>query len=128
MSTRRTELEGSRSSNDSSTRGPAPRPVPDFPALQAAHAASVAAHRAAAVQPVVPEPFELRLETRAREREAFEEARREREMEAEQIAEQQRLEREEEEAREYQEARRKAVPKANPVPEWYRDAPKRKRE
>lgn len=128
MSSRRAELQDSRSSAESSTSGPAPRPVPDFAALHAAHAASLAAHKAAAVHPVVPEAFEMRLESRAREREAFEEARRQRELEAQRAAEERRKEREEEEEREYLEARRRAVPKANVVPDWYRDAPKRKRE
>jgi hypothetical protein len=129
-SARNVELKQSASS---STSGSAPdhgvivRPVPDFATLQAAHASAVAARKAAAVSVVKPEPFDLRLEARARERDRFEEARRQREEKAEQLAEQRRHELEAQAQQDYKEARRQAVPKANPVPGWYRDAPKRKR-
>ena len=53
--------------------------------------------RRAEVHPTVPVAFGLATETRAAERERFEEARRAREREAERLAEERRLEREREE-------------------------------
>ena len=108
------------------TRGHAP-PVPDFKALHALQASVLAQQRErrAEVHPTVPVAFGLATETRAAERERFEEARRAREREAERLAEERRLEREREEEAEIRELRRRAVPKANEVPEWYALAPKK---
>ena len=68
------------------TRGHAP-PVPDFKALHALQASVLAQQRErrAEVHPTVPVAFGLATETRAAERERFEEARRAREREALQV-------------------------------------------
>jgi hypothetical protein len=66
------------------------------------------------------------LTERAKEREKYEQARQEREDELSRIAEERRREQEAEQERDYREARKRAVPKANAVPDWYRDLPKRK--
>jgi hypothetical protein len=108
----------SKSSNDAPL-------IPDFAVLHAAHEASVAAGRAAAIHPVIPKPFNLQSEKRAEERREFERGRQQREEEAARLAELRRREQEAEEEREYRDARKRAVPKANAVPEWYRDIPKR---
>jgi hypothetical protein len=99
------------------------RSVPDFASLHAAHDAAVTAARSAAVKPVVPVPFNLRLGERAKERDAFERARQERET---RLAEDQRREQEAAEEEWHREARRRAVPRAHAVPDWYKDLPKRK--
>lgn len=102
--------------------------IPDFAALQTKHAQAVAAGRRQGVHPTVPMPLPLHTEARAHEREKFDGARRGREAELErQREEQRRLQalREEEEVREL---RRRAVPKANEIPEWYAHAPKRSRD
>lgn len=52
----------------------------------------------------------------------------ERERELEREREERRQQREEEEERETKELRRKAIPKAHEVPEWYRDAPRRQKD
>ena len=98
--------------------------IPDFKALHAAQE-SLLASRRAEVQPTVPVSFGLATETRAAEREKFEDARRAREREAERAAEEARRQRELEEEAEIRELRRRAVPKANEVPEWYAFAPKK---
>lgn len=100
-------------------------PVPDFKALHAAHEASVAA-RKEHIAPVVPQPLQLSTEIRAKEREKFEEARRAREQEIERQMEERRRQKELEEEKEIRELRKRAVPKANAIPHWYADAPKKK--
>jgi hypothetical protein len=120
-------LSSSTSTVAASTLNSNVRPVPDFAALQAAHAAAVTTRRAAAIHPTVPQVFHFGLDARLKEREAFEEARREREAELARQAEERRRAQEEEEERQYREARRRTVPKANTVPDWYRDAPRRHR-
>ncbi|RPD64622.1 hypothetical protein L226DRAFT_529001 [Lentinus tigrinus ALCF2SS1-7] len=99
-------------------------PIPDFKALHAAQE-SVLAQKRAEIHPTVPMGFELSTETRAQERERFEEARRARELELERQAEEKRRQRELEEEAEIRELRKRAVPKANEVPEWYAFAPKK---
>jgi hypothetical protein len=70
--------------------------------------------------------MQLSTERRAKEREEFNRQVREKEQERErELARRQKLE-EEEEEREVQELRRKAIPRAHEVPEWYKEAPKRK--
>ena len=65
-----------------------PLPVPDFKALHAANAQTLAARREHLVAaPTVPVPLALSTETRAAERATFEEARRARELEAERARE-----------------------------------------
>jgi hypothetical protein len=136
---RRTEFKTSNSSAGSSSSSSSSssllssastetrvRPVPDFAALQASHAASVAAQKAAhAHGPTVPMAFRFRLNTRVKQREAFEEGRRQREAELERQAREEKKAREADEERAYREARRNAVPKANAIPDWYRGVPRR---
>lgn len=107
---------------------PHPHPgvtIPDFKALHAAQEAELALRKGGIV-PVVPLPLELNTDVRAREREKFEARMREREREMERAMEERRREREEEEEREIRELRRRAVPRAHEVPEWYRLAPRKK--
>ncbi|KZT08774.1 uncharacterized protein LAESUDRAFT_55024 [Laetiporus sulphureus 93-53] len=99
--------------------------IPDFKAMHAAQETALAVRREQIV-PVLPVGLELHTDARARERERFDEARREREREVEQQMEEARRVRELEEAREIRELRKRAVPKANEIPEWYANAPKRK--
>ncbi|KAH7923783.1 hypothetical protein BV22DRAFT_1130357 [Leucogyrophana mollusca] len=101
-------------------------PVPDFRALHLAHQASVACRKANIV-PIVPTaPIELSTEQRAREREKFDEMMRQKAEEIERVKEERRKQQEAEEEREIKELRKRAIPKAHEVPEWYADVPKRK--
>ncbi|KAF5384862.1 hypothetical protein D9615_000920 [Tricholomella constricta] len=100
--------------------------VPDFKTLHALQDAELA-HRKENIVPVIPVPLELNTDGRARERERFDEHIREKERELERAMEQKRREMEENEEREIRELRKKAVPKAHEVPEWYKEAPKRKK-
>ncbi|KAH7914565.1 hypothetical protein BJ138DRAFT_368512 [Hygrophoropsis aurantiaca] len=101
-------------------------PVPDFKALHLAHQATLASRKPVVV-PIIPSaPFELSTEQRAREREKFDDMVRRKEEEIERIKAERRRQQEEEEEREIKELRRKAIPKAHEVPEWYADMPKRK--
>ncbi|EEB91282.1 hypothetical protein MPER_10386, partial [Moniliophthora perniciosa FA553] len=101
------------------------REIPDFKASHAALDAATASRREHIV-PVVPMNVGMFTETRAKEREKFDARMKEREMEMEIALEQRRREREQEEEREIKELRKKAIPKAHVVPEWYKDMPKRK--
>ncbi|KAI0354659.1 hypothetical protein OH77DRAFT_1425745 [Trametes cingulata] len=131
---RKADLEKSHGSSSSSgstngaslrrSKAHAAHPIPDFKALHAMQQ-SVLAQRKAEIVPVVPMPIELSTEARAREREKFEEARRAREAELERQREERRRQQELEEEREIKELRKRAVPKANEVPEWYAFAPKK---
>ncbi|KZT73307.1 hypothetical protein DAEQUDRAFT_808413 [Daedalea quercina L-15889] len=109
------------------SRSHAPPPaIPDFRAMHAAQEAARAARRGQIV-PVVPQEVHFPTDVRARERERFEEGRRAREREvALQVEERRRL-REIEEEKEVREMRRRAVPRANEVPDWYADAPRKGR-
>ncbi len=99
-------------------------PIPDFKALHAAHESTMSQRRAE-VHRTVPVGFDFATDARVQDRERFEEARRVRERELERQAEERRRQREVEEEAEIKELRRRAVPKANEVPEWYAFAPKR---
>lgn len=77
------------------------------------------------IAPTIPVDFEFSTNIRAQEREKFEEGRRAREQEVERLAEEQRRLQELEEEKEIKEMRKRAVPKANEIPEWYAHAPKR---
>ncbi|KAI3595789.1 small nucleolar ribonucleoprotein complex subunit utp14 [Moniliophthora roreri] len=101
------------------------REIPDFKASHAALDAATASRKEHII-PVVPMNVGMFTEARAREREKFDARMREKEMETEIALEQRRREREQEEEREIKELRKKAVPKAHEVPEWYKDMPKRK--
>ncbi|PPQ72415.1 hypothetical protein CVT24_002986 [Panaeolus cyanescens] len=100
-------------------------PVPDFKALHAAHEASLA-NRKENIHPTKPIEIMWETEIRAKERQRFDEMVKEKEKEQERLKEQERKEREEQEAREIRELRKKAIPKANEVPEWYKDVPRKK--
>ncbi|KAI0830891.1 hypothetical protein BC628DRAFT_911169 [Trametes gibbosa] len=102
----------------------AAHPIPDFKALHALQE-SMLAQRRAEITPVVPLPIELSTEARSHERERYEEARHAREAELEKQREERRRQQELEEEQEIKELRRRAVPKANEVPEWYAFAPKK---
>lgn len=99
--------------------------VPDFKSLHEAHQASLA-WRKEHVVPIVPAaPIVLCTELRAREREKFDEMVRIKEEEIERAKEERRRQRDAEEEREMKELRKRAIPKANEIPEWYADMPKR---
>ncbi|KAF5332875.1 hypothetical protein D9611_005286 [Ephemerocybe angulata] len=105
-------------------------PVPDFKALHASHEADLTRRkekllrqsRANAVIPVSPR-FETK--NRLKERHKFDDMVKEKELRLQEEREAQRRVQAEEEERLVRELRRKAVPKAHEVPEWYKDAPKR---
>ena len=100
-------------------------PVPDFKSLHTHHEVEIA-HRKENIHPTIPLPFEFHTDERAKERERFDRMIRDKERELERVMEQRRREREENEEREVRELRKKAVPKAHQVPEWYNEAPKKK--
>lgn len=119
------ELDKSTGGGDSLRRSHANvHPIPDFKALHAAQE-SVLAQKRAEIQVTKPVEFGLATVSRAQERERYEEQRRARERELERQAEERRRQRELEEEAEIRELRRRAVPKANEVPEWYAFAPKK---
>ena len=68
----------------------------------------------------------MRTNFRAIARQEFDEMIKEKSKEIERVLERRKKELEAEEEKEVMEIRRRAVPKANEVPEWYRTAPKRK--
>ncbi|KAM6498900.1 hypothetical protein JOM56_006848 [Amanita muscaria] len=101
-------------------------PIPDYKAEHALLESSLA-RRKENIAPIIPLSFDLHTDARAKEREKFEAVVKEKEVEMDRQREAKRKEREEQEERELRELRRKAIPKANAVPEWYKDAPRRKR-
>ncbi|KAG1742611.1 uncharacterized protein EDB91DRAFT_287127 [Suillus paluster] len=100
-------------------------PVPDFKALHEAHQASLACRKEHLVAIVPGPPIMLSTEIRAREREKFDQMMRMKEEEIERAKEERRRQRDAEEEREIKELRKRAIPKANEVPEWYADMPKK---
>ncbi|KAF8167217.1 hypothetical protein B0H34DRAFT_680868 [Crassisporium funariophilum] len=99
--------------------------IPDFKALHAAQEAKLAL-RKENITPVVSLPIRWETDLRVKERQKFDERMREKEREQERLMEVKRSEREEQEERELRELRKKAIPKAHEVPEWYKEAPKKK--
>ncbi|TFK21275.1 hypothetical protein FA15DRAFT_672713 [Coprinopsis marcescibilis] len=99
-------------------------PIPDFKASHAAQEAE-SALRKENIRPVVPLPIRFETDARLKERHKFDELIREKEARRQLELEQRRKEREEQDEREIRELRRKAIPKAHEVPEWYREAPKK---
>ncbi|OJA08879.1 hypothetical protein AZE42_01730 [Rhizopogon vesiculosus] len=98
--------------------------IPDFKALHEAHQASIACRKHAV--PIAPAPpIVLNTEIRARERERFDEMVRMKEEELEREKEERRKQQEAEEEMEIREFRRRAIPKANEIPEWYAEMPKK---
>lgn len=115
--------------SSASTAGPPsgkPYTVPDFAALHASFAAQTALRRSRA--PTVPHAPALSTDVRARERAAFDAEVRERERAREEERMREKAEREAAEAEELKEMRRRAVPRAHEVPEWYAEAPRRGKE
>jgi hypothetical protein len=98
--------------------------VPDFKSLHAAQEAERAL-RKELITPIVPEAIELKTDGRARARHEFDEMMKEKERGIERALEERKKELEAEVEKEVREIRRKAIPKAHLVPEWYREAPKR---
>lgn len=113
------------SASSSQTKSLRELPIPDFKAMHAAHDAQMASRRVR-VEPVVPRPMEFYSDLRAQERRRFEDRIREKERDAQLAQELKRKEREAQEAKEIMELRKKSVPKAHEVPDWYKDVPQRK--
>lgn len=125
MEGRNTELDEKGSRKRPKVHHGSVTAIPDFKASHAALGASFAArreHRA----PIVPLGFSFSTEVRAQERERFDEQVRAKQEEVERQREDERKQREIEEEVEMKEMRKRAVPKANQVPEWYTNMPKRK--
>ncbi|KAH8094733.1 hypothetical protein BXZ70DRAFT_947304 [Cristinia sonorae] len=101
-------------------------PIPDYKKMHSVQEEALAARREQIV-PVMPMPLELHTDVRAHERGQFEEGLKARQREAERLAEEKRRVRELEEEREIKELRKRAIPKAHEVPEWYQQAPKKAR-
>lgn len=102
-------------------------PVPDIKAHRASQQAAFIIHKREGVVPSVPVvPFFFYTEQRSKEREKFDELVKRKEEEMQRLKEEQRRREAEEEERAIKELRRKAIPKANEVPEWYAGMPKRK--
>lgn len=100
-------------------------PVPDFKVLHEAHQASLA-WRKEHIVPIVPAaPIALSTEIRAREREKFDRMVRIKEEDIQRAKEERRRQRDAEEEREIKELRKRAIPKANEIPEWYAEMPKK---
>ncbi|TFK42203.1 hypothetical protein BDQ12DRAFT_732909 [Crucibulum laeve] len=100
--------------------------IPNFKSMHAAQEAALAHRKKENIHPVIPLPIEFATDLRMKERQKFDERVKAREREMEKAAEERRREREEEEEREVRELRKRAVPRANEVPEWYKEAPKKK--
>lgn len=100
-------------------------PIPDYKA-QHVQLEAVIAHRKENIHPTVPLPLELHTHERAKEREKFDQILKEKGRELEREMEKRKKEEEENEAREVRELRKKAVPRAHDVPDWYKEVPKRK--
>jgi len=75
---------------------------------------------------VIPEGFRFSTEQRAKEREKFDEGVRVKQKEKERELEEERAAKAVEDERGIKEMRRRAVPKANSIPEWYARMPKKK--
>ncbi|KAJ3727138.1 hypothetical protein C8R42DRAFT_658765 [Lentinula raphanica] len=99
--------------------------VPDFQASHSAQDALLTSLKGQ-IKPVVPLPVEMHTDARARERSKFDEQVREKELQASRALEEKKRQQAEEEEREIKEQRKKTIPKAHAVPDWYKDAPRRK--
>lgn len=119
----RSRLPHSKSSSTSTSHSSFKTP---FSSSSVTSSSSRAGYRKENVAPTVPVPFDFQTAFRAESRAHFDEWAREREREREREEEERRREREEQEEREVKEIRKRAVPKANEVPGWYKDAPRRK--
>ncbi|KAJ3807331.1 hypothetical protein F5876DRAFT_79805 [Lentinula aff. lateritia] len=99
--------------------------VPDFKSSHAAQDALLTSLKER-IKPVAPLPVEMHTDVRARERSKFNEHIRQKEIQASQALEERKRQQSEEEEKELKEQRKKAIPKAHPVPDWYKHAPRRK--
>lgn len=122
--TRSTSSLSSSSGGNKSTRA---HPIPDSGTIHA-HINTSQAHRKENVHPVIAQPFHWATDERIKQRKEFDDMVKEKEREREQIEEQKRKEREEEKEREIRELRKRLIPKAHVVPDWYKDAPKKKKD
>ncbi|KAF6761327.1 hypothetical protein DFP72DRAFT_1062329 [Ephemerocybe angulata] len=116
-------------SNSSSTLAAA-HPMPDFKALHASHEADLTRRkekllRQSKANAVIPVSPRFETKNRLKERHKFDDMVKEKELRLQEEREAQRRVQAEEEERLVRELRRKAIPKAHEVPEWYKDAPKR---
>ena len=75
---------------------------------------------------IIPEEFKFSTEKRAKDREEFDKGVRVKQEEKDRRLEEERAAKAVEEEREIKEMRKRAVPKASTVPEWYAAMPKRK--
>ena len=103
-----------------------PHPVPEIKAHRASHPVAFTFHREGVVPSIPVVPFLFCTEQRAKEREKFDEVLKRKEEDMQKLKEEERRREAEEEERAIKELRRKAIPKANEIPEWYADMPKRK--
>ncbi|KJA28329.1 hypothetical protein HYPSUDRAFT_61960 [Hypholoma sublateritium FD-334 SS-4] len=99
--------------------------VPDFKAMHAAQEAKLALLKEN-IHPTLPQPIKLETDQRVIERQKFDDMVKEKHREQERRMEEKRKEREEQEERELRELRKKTIPRAHIVPEWYKEAPKKK--
>lgn len=131
------ELDDSRSQSSSRSSSTAQRDrkqqqhhyyhdIPDFKALHAAQEVKLALLKKENVHPTVPLPIKWETDQRVKERQKYDEMVKEKEREQQRLKEEERRRREEEEERELRELRKKTIPKAHEVPEWYQEAPKKK--
>ncbi|TFK69063.1 hypothetical protein BDN72DRAFT_857972 [Pluteus cervinus] len=100
--------------------------IPDFKAL---HAMNEARQRKQGLAPVVTIPLstEFYTDMRAKKRDEFEERVKMKEAQMEKEREEKRRQREDEEQRAVKELRKRAVPKAHGVPDWYKEAPRKRK-
>ncbi|KAF9528159.1 hypothetical protein CPB83DRAFT_883743 [Crepidotus variabilis] len=99
-------------------------PAPNFKAIHEAFNESLAS-RKATFHPTVPIEMQWETDARIEQRRKFDEQVKEKEREKERLEEEMRKKREQEEKQEVRELRKKLVVKANEVPEWYRDVPRK---
>lgn len=114
-------------SSNSSIGNSVVRPIPDFKILHAQIGASQA-HRKENVHPVTAQPFHWATDQRIKQRREFDDMVREKVRQREVLEEQKRKELEEEEERGIRELRKRLIPKANVVPEWYKGVPRRRKD
>lgn len=103
------------------------RPVPLFNSHHGETSLSLRKEDAMTTSTTTAIPFIFSTEQRAKERAKFDAMMRHKEEEMARVREEARRRAEEEEEMEIREIRRRAVPKANEIPEWYAGMPKRKR-
>lgn len=99
--------------------------IPDFRALHEQQMKASVAFRKEHIAPTIPVTPDLNTKYRAKEREKFDELMRSKEEEMEHVREEKRKQQEVEDEKEMREIRKRAIPKAHDVPDWYASAPKR---